>query len=128
VLESFFSTEHKDTFKAIEKKLQEYRQKHKGAAVLVLYSPLDAERYGCNGMPTLSNEFPVIRRKMLDFTPRSALEWQKEAAKHISERIIESASWLRQQIDMARYSHVPVGNLGEDPAINAMDLLYSKSL
>lgn len=128
MLESFFSTDLKDTFKAIEKRLSEYKDKNKGAAVLVFYSPLEPERYGVNGIPTLSNAFPVIRRKMLDFQPRSALEWQKDAVKHVSERLIESPSWVRAQVEMARYSHVPLGNLGEDPCLNAMDILYAKSL
>jgi DNA polymerase epsilon subunit 1 len=58
----------------------------------------------------------------------SPLEWQKEAVKKITVRFVENFAWVENQINLARYSLMPVGNLGSEAEINAIDMLYARSL
>lgn len=46
--------------KALDLKLQEYKQKFKGAALAVLQSDISASKLQFMGLPTLVNEFPVL--------------------------------------------------------------------
>ena len=55
-----YFTELNPALKAIDAKLQEYRQKFKGAAIVTLQSDLTPGKLQFIGMPTLINEFPVL--------------------------------------------------------------------
>ena len=81
------------------------------------------------GLPSLVSEFPVLRKPIVpEDYELPALDWQRTAVKSITIRFAETSAWIKEQVNLARYSVIPVGNLGEDSALGAIDTLYARSL
>lgn len=78
-------------------------------------------------LPSLFNDFPVITLKHPGFE-LPALDWQRLGLQHICECYQESSEYLEQQIGLARYSGIPLGNLPEDSIIFVSDILLARSL
>jgi DNA polymerase epsilon subunit 1 len=81
------------------------------------------------GLPTLVNEFPVLKIKPLasdnEFPP---LDWVRFAAKNMSIRFIELKDNIKERINYSRYSYIPVCNLEEDAPLFIIDTLYARTL
>lgn len=94
---------------------------------MILHSDYSAEELQQKGMPTLANEFPVIKCPVIasdnDYTP---LQWISMACKNMTIRFTDVEEWLESQINLARYSLIPVCNLGNN--ISIIDTLLSRSL
>jgi len=123
--------------------LGKYVDSSRGATVLVVEAPSSAGfeptqdslsvRQGLAGR--LGAMLPASGRLPLIMVPPnssdSALEtvgWQLNAAKIASVRIAHSAQWLKEHIDIARYAHVPVGNLHADWCVHTADTFFARAL
>lgn len=56
----------------------------------------------------------------------TALQWIPTACKNMTIRLTDVEEWLEEQVNLSRYSLIPVCNLGDK--INVIDTLYSRSL
>jgi DNA polymerase epsilon subunit 1 len=45
-----------------------------------------------------------------------------------AERTAALATWLTERVRLARYTHVPVGNLGSDWTLHAADVFFARAL
>ena len=115
----------------------------RGATVLIVEAPASSGieptqgalsvREGLAGrlsalMPA-SGRLPIIA--MPPNSSDSALDtvgWQLDAAKIASRRITHSAQWLKEHVDIARYAHVPVGNLHADWCVHTADTFFARAL
>lgn len=57
-----------------------------------------------------------------------ALDWIRVACKNMTTRFTDMPEWLKERINFARYSYIPVCNLEGDAPIFIIDTLYSRSL
>ena len=81
------------------------------------------------GLPTLVNEFPVLKCKQVASDNEfPALDWVRFAAKNMSYRFIELRDIVRERINFSRYSLIPVCNLDEDAPLCVIDTLYARTL
>jgi DNA polymerase epsilon subunit 1 len=85
------------------------------------------------GMPTLINEFPVLRCKTeksdsIDLQ-NNHLGWVRGACANMTLRFIEMPDWVETRIGFSRYTFIPVCNLTEtDMHQNMIDILYARQL
>ena len=57
-----------------------------------------------------------------------ALGWQNNAARLAVERVAAAGDWLAERVAIARYAHVPVGNLGADWCLHTADTFFARAL
>ena len=57
-----------------------------------------------------------------------ALGWQVPAAKTALARVAAHAAWLASRVAVARYAHIPVGNLGKDWCLHVADTFFARAL
>lgn len=58
-----------------------------------------------------------------------ALGWQPAAARLAALRTAGAELWLKARVDMARYVHVPLGNIDRDDwVLFCMDAFYARAL
>eukprot|EP00347_Sterkiella_histriomuscorum_P016015 403354822 len=115
--------------KAIDQKLIDYKSKVKSATVVVLQSELTPEKLMFMGLPTLANEFPCMKCQQVETDQEyPALDWIRFACKNMSIRFTEINDWVRDKINFARYSFVPVCNLDGDSSLFIIDTLYARNL
>ena len=57
-----------------------------------------------------------------------ALKWQPHALRRLFTHYSVSDEWLHSQIDLARYIHVPVGNIPADHHAFACDVFFARQL
>lgn len=91
VTNSAYFTDLGPALKAIDAKLQEYKAKFKGATIVALQSDVPAAKLQFMGLPSLVNEFPVLKlRQTASDNEFPALDWVRFAAKNMSFRFYES--------------------------------------
>lgn len=104
-----------------------YRQRHRGPMVMVTQAVGGAQRLH-HDMLVLT-DFPCC-----DIPARAAdskyppLQWQQRAAKVAVHRAAAHGSWLQERVALARYCHLPVGNMTGDWILNTADALYARCL
>ncbi|CAB1321597.1 unnamed protein product [Coregonus sp. 'balchen'] len=79
------------------------------------------------GMPVLE-EFPVVPVHVVDEISYNVLDWQRHGARRMVRHYLNLDSCLSQAFDMARYYHLPVGNLPQDVSIFGSDLFLARHL
>jgi DNA polymerase epsilon subunit 1 len=57
-----------------------------------------------------------------------ALGWQPAAARLAAMRTAAAEPWLKARVDMARYVHVPLGNIETDWILFSMDAFFARAL
>ena len=57
-----------------------------------------------------------------------ALGWQNNAARLAVERVAAAGDWLAERVAIARYAHVPIGNLGTDWCLHTADTFFARAL
>lgn len=81
------------------------------------------------GLPSLKNDFPSIKCPMiLSDNEYPALDWMRFACKNMTIRFTDMQEWLKERINFARYSIIPVCNLEGDAPSFIIDTLFSRSL
>ena len=115
--------------KQLEKLFVEYKTKTKTATLMVLQSDIEPERFQLIGLKTMASEFPVIRYPVepsdLKFPP---LQWIQFAFRNMTLRFLEGKDWLKQKVDLSRYSCIALGNQGDNGELSVIDTLYARTL
>ena len=109
--------------------------------IVVAQTPLAEECTATTGTAgaattTLEGALPVLQSQMAHVTrphdPRdgeyAAFDWEAEAAARMHAHYAVCAEWFGTQLALARYAHVPVGNVAEDAAVALPDLLFQRVL
>ena len=130
VIDPHFVQELPVALKLIEQKLQEHKSKNKGATILVLQSTFEADWLQLNGLPSLANEYPVMKFGIIQSdNDYPALHWIQNACKNMTLRFTEVGDWVDNRVCYARYSFMPVCNLEDDqPQLFMIDLAMARNL
>ena len=79
-----------------------------------------------------SGRLPIVFRPPnlsdSDLSTDAARGWQLDAAKIASARVVESAEWLKEHVEIASYAHIPVGNLKSDWWVHTADAFFARTL
>jgi hypothetical protein len=75
-------------------------------------------------------QLPACPSTPLHSTPRRypTLQWQVRAARRALHRASQAGGWLRDQLVLARYAHVPLAALGSDSSVAVADALLARNL
>src|SRR3569833_458251 len=82
------------------------------------------------GLPTLSNDFPCLKCPQVPTDNQyPVLDFMRFACKNMTARFVEMPEWLKDIVNYARYSGVPVGNMDKNDAHSFMiDTQFARSL
>ncbi|CAI7838422.1 unnamed protein product, partial [Closterium sp. NIES-53] len=57
-----------------------------------------------------------------------ALGWQAAAGRVAVHRCAQASVWLHQRIALARYAHIPIGNMSKDWILHTADVFFARAL
>jgi DNA polymerase epsilon subunit 1 len=107
--------------------LGEYKDARRGPTVILIQSPIGGPLL-TQAIPTLE-DFPSVLVPHLDSDGRyPVLDWQRVAAKRMVQQFLNTPSWLHNQLEQARYAHIPLGNLSKDPSLSITDVFFARHL
>nr|XP_023689121.1 DNA polymerase epsilon catalytic subunit A [Paramormyrops kingsleyae]XP_023689122.1 DNA polymerase epsilon catalytic subunit A [Paramormyrops kingsleyae]XP_023689123.1 DNA polymerase epsilon catalytic subunit A [Paramormyrops kingsleyae] len=112
--------------RALQRLLLNYKEERRGPTLIAIQSNREPRRLAA-AMPVLE-EFPVVPVHVVDEISYSVLDWQRHGARRMIRHYLNLDSCLSQAFDMARYYHLPVGNLPEDVSIFGSDLFFARHL
>jgi DNA polymerase epsilon subunit 1 len=116
-----------DALKACNERLTAYSRERHGPTIVVAQGGTD-NRHWRRMLPALQ-DYPsaVLAGNTLDeLFP--ALGWQMFIAERIVQRYLIFPRWFADRLHCARYSHVPVCNLGVDAITTMIDVSYARVL
>uniref|UniRef100_A0AAR2JA37 DNA polymerase epsilon catalytic subunit n=1 Tax=Pygocentrus nattereri TaxID=42514 RepID=A0AAR2JA37_PYGNA len=116
----------KAIYRALQRILLSYKEERRGPTLIAVQSNWELRRLVA-GMAVLE-EFPVVPVHVTDEINYSVLDWQRHGARRMIKHYLNLDSCLSQAFDMARYYHLPVGNLPEDISIFGSDLFLARHL
>ncbi|XP_076845905.1 DNA polymerase epsilon catalytic subunit A [Brachyhypopomus gauderio] len=116
----------KAIYRALQRILLSYKGEKRGPTLIAVQSNVDVRRLAV-GVSVLE-EFPVVPVHVTDDVSYSVLDWQRHGARRMIKHYLNLDSCLSQAFDMARYYHLPVGNLPEDVSIFGSDLFLARHL
>ncbi|KAI4894825.1 hypothetical protein NFI96_029846 [Prochilodus magdalenae] len=116
----------KAIYRALQRILLSYKEERRGPTLIAVQSNWDLRRLAA-GMAVLE-EFPVVPVHVTDEISYNVLDWQRHGARRMIKHYLNLDSCLSQAFDMARYYHLPVGNLPEDISIFGSDLFLARHL
>ncbi|XP_019718434.1 DNA polymerase epsilon catalytic subunit A [Hippocampus comes] len=116
----------KAIYRALQRTLISYKEERRGPTLIAVQSNWELRRLA-TGMPVL-DEFPVMPVHVIDEISYSVLDWQRHGARRMIRHYLNLDSYLSQAFDMARYYHLPVGNLPQDVSIFGSDLFLARHL
>ncbi|XP_053510024.1 DNA polymerase epsilon catalytic subunit A [Ictalurus furcatus] len=116
----------KAIYRAVQRILLSYKEERRGPTLIAVQSNWELRRLAA-GMAVLE-EFPVVPVHVTDDISYSVLDWQRHGARRMIKHYLNLDSCLSQAFDMARYYHLPVGNLPEDISIFGSDLFLARHL
>ncbi|XP_064424312.1 DNA polymerase epsilon catalytic subunit A [Latimeria chalumnae] len=119
-------TDLKTVYRAIQRLLLNYKDERRGPTLIAIQSNWDLKRLS-NGMPVFE-EFPLVPVHIIDEISYNVLDWQRHGARRMIKHYLNLDSCLTQAFEMARYYHIPVGNLPEDISTFGSDLFFSRHL
>ncbi|XP_061624174.1 DNA polymerase epsilon catalytic subunit A isoform X2 [Phyllopteryx taeniolatus] len=116
----------KAIYRALQRTLLSYKEERRGPTLIAVQSNWELRRLA-TGMPVL-DEFPVVPAHVIDEVNYNVLDWQRHGARRMIRHYLNLDSYLSQAFDMARYFHLPVGNLPRDVSIFGSDLFLARHL
>nr|XP_033811806.1 DNA polymerase epsilon catalytic subunit A [Geotrypetes seraphini] len=119
-------TDPKTVFRAIQRLLLGYKDERRGPTLIAVQSNWELKRL-TNGMPVFE-EFPLVPVRVTDDIGYNILDWQRHGARRMIRHYLNLDSCLSQAFEMARYYHIPVGNLPDDISMFGSDLFFSRHL
>jgi DNA polymerase epsilon subunit 1 len=120
-------TELRRAYRGIQRLLGEYKDARRGPTVILIQSPIGGPLL-TQAIPTLE-DFPSVLVPHLDSDGRyPVLDWQRVAAKRMVQQFLNTPSWLHNQLEQARYAHIPLGNLSKDPSLSITDVFFARHL
>ncbi|KAJ1092585.1 hypothetical protein NDU88_005695 [Pleurodeles waltl] len=119
-------TDLKTVYRAIQRLLLSYKDERRGPSLVAVQSNWDMKRLTI-GIP-IFEEFPLVPVRVTDDISYSVLDWQRHGARRMIKHYLNLDSYLSQAFEMARYYHIPVGNLPDDISTFGSDLFFSRHL
>lgn len=119
-------TDLKTVYRAIQRLLLSYKDERRGPSLIAVQSNWDMKRLTI-GIP-IFEEFPLVPVRVTDDISYSVLDWQRHGARRMIKHYLNLDSYLSQAFEMARYYHIPVGNLPDDISTFGSDLFFSRHL
>lgn len=116
----------KAIYRALQRILLNYKEERRGPTLIAVQSNWELRRLAA-GM-TVLEEFPVVPVHVIDEISYNVLDWQRHGARRMIKHYLNLDSCLSQAFDMARYYHLPVGNLPQDISIFGSDLFLARHL
>ncbi|XP_027018753.2 DNA polymerase epsilon catalytic subunit A [Tachysurus fulvidraco] len=116
----------KAIYRAVQRVLHSYKEERRGPTLIAVQSNWELRRLAA-GL-TVLEEFPVVPVHVTDDISYNVLDWQRHGARRMIKHYLNLDSCLSQAFDMARYYHLPVGNLPEDISIFGSDLFLARHL
>ncbi|TRY87471.1 hypothetical protein DNTS_035299 [Danionella cerebrum] len=116
----------KAIYRALQRILLNYKEERRGPTLIAVQSNWELRRLA-SGM-TVLEEFPVVPVHVIDEISYNVLDWQRHGARRMIKHYLNLDSSLSQAFDMARYYHLPVGNLPQDISIFGSDLFLARHL
>uniref|UniRef100_A0AAY5EBJ6 DNA polymerase epsilon catalytic subunit n=1 Tax=Electrophorus electricus TaxID=8005 RepID=A0AAY5EBJ6_ELEEL len=116
----------KAVYRAVQRIMLSYKEERRGPTLIAVQSNWDVRRLS-TAMAVLE-EFPVVPIHVTDEISYNVLDWQRHGARRMIKHYLNLDSCLSQAFDMARYYHLPVGNLPEDISIFGSDLFLARHL
>ncbi|XP_073410903.1 DNA polymerase epsilon catalytic subunit A [Dendrobates tinctorius] len=126
VFEIRAETDLKTVYRAIQRLLLSYKDERRGPTLIALQSNWSPKRL-TSGMPVLE-EFPLVPVHVTDDINYNVLDWQRHGARRMIRQYLNLDSCLSQAFEMARYYHLPIGNLPDDVSTFGSDLFFSRHL
>ncbi|KAE8634027.1 hypothetical protein XENTR_v10002174 [Xenopus tropicalis] len=119
-------TDLKTVYRGIQRLLLSYKDERRGPTLIAVQSNWNLRRLAA-GMPVLE-EFPLVPVRITDDISYGVLDWQRHGARRMIRHYLNLDSCLSQAFEMARYYHLPVGNLPDDVSTFGSDLFFSRHL
>ncbi|XP_015221455.2 DNA polymerase epsilon catalytic subunit A [Lepisosteus oculatus] len=116
----------KAIYRALQRTLLNYKDERRGPTLIAVQSNWELRRLAA-GLSVLE-DFPVVPVHVIDEINYNVLDWQRHGARRMIRHYLNLDSCLSQAFDMARYYHLPVGNLPEDVSIFGSDLFFARHL
>ncbi|MEE6511690.1 hypothetical protein FKM82_018375 [Ascaphus truei] len=126
VFEVRAETDLKTVYRAIQRLLLSYKDERRGPTLIAVQSNWAWRRLAA-GMPVLE-EFPLVPVRVTDDINYSVLDWQRHGARRMIRHYLNLDGCLTQAFEMARYYHLPIGNLPDDVSTFGSDLFFSRHL
>ncbi|XP_040208047.1 DNA polymerase epsilon catalytic subunit A [Rana temporaria] len=126
VFEVRAETDLKTVYRAIQRLLLSYKDERRGPTLIAVQSNWPLKRL-TSGMPVLE-EFPLVPVRVTDDINYNVLDWQRHGARRMIRHYLNLDSCLSQAFEMARYYHLPVGNLPDDVSTFGSDLFFARHL
>ncbi|KTG05421.1 hypothetical protein cypCar_00016258, partial [Cyprinus carpio] len=116
----------KAIYRTLQRILLNYKEERRAPTLIAVQSNWELRRLAA-GM-TVLEEFPVVPVHVIDEINYSVLDLQRHGARRMIIHYLNLDSCLSQAFDMARYYHLPVGNLPQDISIFGSDLFLAHHL
>uniref|UniRef100_A0A8C2PPH2 DNA polymerase epsilon catalytic subunit n=1 Tax=Cyprinus carpio TaxID=7962 RepID=A0A8C2PPH2_CYPCA len=116
----------KAIYRTLQRILLNYKEERRAPTLIAVQSNWELRRLAA-GM-TVLEEFPVVPVHVIDEINYSVLDWQRHGARRMIKHYLNLDSCLSQAFEMARYYHLPVGNLPQDISIFGSDLFLARHL
>lgn len=116
-------------YRDIQRVLTSYRDEKKGPTMIVMNTQSDQAHL--KSKISALDDFPIVEMPPVetDTSEFTALDWQRQLAKKFIQAYLGVTGWFENQLDNARYFHIPVGNIpATDPTLFASDVFYSRHL
>lgn len=126
VFEVRAETDLKTVYRAIQRLLLSYKDERRGPTLIAVQSNWPLKRL-TSGMAVLE-EFPLVPVRVTDDINYNVLDWQRHGARRMIRHYLNLDSCLSQAFEMARYYHLPVGNLPDDVSTFGSDLFFARHL
>ena len=116
-----------DAGAALSREMANFRNGYRGALMLTYEGPL-----GHRALTRLAPALKLVPHMRRPEQPEGGayplMQWQVYAAQHAVDRLIGFGGWMYEQALAAQYSHIPIGNLGENAALQIADVLFARTL
>ena len=116
-----------DAYKEAEGVLNEFYTKGHLSYILVANTPF-TERGLEDAMPTTAN-YPKLFQPCDERASETVvLKWEAEELAKMHKEFRGLSAWLADKVSTSHFSHVPVGNIGDDEVITISDIMFAREL
>ncbi len=128
---SFVSNESR-AFKGVQDQLTSYSQGNNGPTLLLLNCSKQISQFrkalpSCNSFPLV--QLPPPPGVANDLSSMPSLNWEPQAVQMCFEAYLYlNVKSMQKRLDQARFSHLPIGNLGLDADVMTYDISFLRLL
>ena len=116
-----------DAFNRCNDFLAAYVRMRKGPTIVVAQGSPEAR--GWRKSVSVLQQFPIL---LMPSSPKDedfpALNWQIRICNIMVQRFLLLPQWFNDRLLSARYSHIPIGNLGRDADMTMIDVSFARQL